>query len=937
MAERTITINKWLGLNAGYAGDTQLKIGEFSSMQNFRIANGYKPEKRYGYESILTTPLGTPVNGQWYGKLNNEYFHLAASAGKLYRIHDLVSVEIGSLTLFKSANATADKYISSATGAEVSSAGNYASEYLPATYDQYTISGHTYTQSAGTIGIAWYDSSKTFISGTSYGGATGNGTYDRPVTAAWYRYTVNTADLSKSMLIQSNAKVHFFQFGSSVYILDGSKFMSFNGTETIDATNLFFNSVSYSSTYPYTGTLTAGKYQIELAGGCGKDFVTIYGTGYGGHGGRIKFNLTLASSATVSIAKVTNGVDNYGESYWISIDSVLYAAVGAGGDGNANYNSTVSRYVTFYSGGDGGGINGEDSDVNNNTHGKGAMSGTGGLGGLDYYGTGTVGQNGYDYNDATHPGRGGVSGDGTTGIGGCGYAGGGGGAYEYPTWGVRRGGGGGGSSYVKSTGITLLENLQGVNATSAYIKISPIFVNGQAVEVAGYTPVTYTSCTPTLTSKTALETINILNSNRTVEYNGDASSTVFNLPETSVYSVNSVYVGGVLKTVTTHYTVDTSAGTVTFTGGNTPASGTNNVVITYTKSSTNDRTEVTKQNFSRLFGGENDNRVFLYGNNNRLIYSDLADGIPSAEYFPVTNTIDIGTTQYDVTGLELNYDRMVINTEGASWWTQYNYDTTLMMANFPIYPLNDKVGQSIKGVEQVCKNYPYVIFNNQLYYFYSSNVRDERNAILLSSNVEPLLNALDMTNATTIDYEKEHEYWIVVGREVYIYNYEREAWYCYYLADSVTTICVVDDYPAFTTSTGAFYQFNKDCNFDNATYIDSHAETGWMNYSLSNYFKFMTMMWAQVDQTEKSDVDIYVITDDGTHKDVGSISVRFPDFSDWDFSDFSFDTNNSPEEYRFKAKAKKFVSLKLRFENSYEHGVTILSATLPVVIGGYSK
>jgi hypothetical protein len=35
----------------------------------------------------------------------------------------------------------------------------------------------------------------------------------------------------------------------------------------------------------------------------------------------------------------------------------------------------------------------------------------------------------------------------------------------------------------------------------------------------------------------------------------------------------NVSVGGVLKTVTTHYTVDTATYTITFTGGNIPASG----------------------------------------------------------------------------------------------------------------------------------------------------------------------------------------------------------------------------------------------------------------------------------------------------------------------------------------------------------------------------
>ena len=161
---------------------------------------------------------------------------------------------------------------------------------------------------------------------------------------------------------------------------------------------------------------------------------------------------------------------------------------------------------------------------------------------------------------------------------------------------------------------------------------------------------------------------------------------------------DKVLVDGVEKTVTTHYTVNATKDEITFTSGNTPAEGINNVEIYYTHDNNTDRAEAVKYTHARIYGGKNDNRVFLYGNGNRIIYSDLANGVPSAEYFPVTNTMDVGSSQYDVTGLTVQYDRMLIHKERGTWWTQYDYDTTLLMANFPVYPLNDNVGASYTGV-----------------------------------------------------------------------------------------------------------------------------------------------------------------------------------------------------------------------------------------------
>lgn len=79
--------------------------------------------------------------------------------------------------------------------------------------------------------------------------------------------------------------------------------------------------------------------------------------------------------------------------------------------------------------------------------------------------------------------------------------------------------------------------------------------------------------------------MSVVTTTSTIRYNGNGSTTVFAYNFRILDASDLVVkVGGVTQTITTHYTVsgvgDASGGNVTFTAGNTPPSGTNNVVFT---------------------------------------------------------------------------------------------------------------------------------------------------------------------------------------------------------------------------------------------------------------------------------------------------------------------------------------------------------------------
>ena len=448
--------------------------------------------------------------------------------------------------------------------------------------------------------------------------------------------------------------------------------------------------------------------------------------------------------------------------------------------------------------------------------------------------------------------------------------------------------------------------------------------------VEGYVPIVMTGTLPS-GAGTSYEPINSLTGKKRQRFNGDFSSSVYYLAEKSVDSINRIEINGVDRT--TNFTRDIRAGTVNF-GSDYPGEGIDNVEIEWTKG-TGSRTDIVNKTNYTLYGGKNDSRVFLYGDGNELRYSDIANLIQSAEYFPVTNYITCGSKDSNVNNLNKQYDRLIINTETESLWASYDFDSSLG-ASIAVYPLNDSVGCTVKGCGQIIENNPYIIFNNQVYQIVASNVRDERNVQYMSERVQTLLNELDLSNALTLDYEKYGEYWIVIDKKAYIYNYRLDVWYYYYFADNVTSLLVVDNEVVLGTDNGQLFKMDGSLD-DNGELINAFAETGWLNYGHSSLLKFLNFMWVHIFPEYDTSGEIYFQTDRGEPRLVKEIFYKNLAFDDVDFADLSFMTNYNPKSFRLKPKAKKFVYIKFTFINNKRNKLTLLGLAAPSLLGGQSK
>ncbi len=97
--ERTFTIEKWGGLNESPDGDVNLKAGEASIMQNWRITADGNLKVRPGRAAVAELSAGDPVRALFSGYIDNDEKLIGVCDGSVYDMTDLADVtEIGTLT-----------------------------------------------------------------------------------------------------------------------------------------------------------------------------------------------------------------------------------------------------------------------------------------------------------------------------------------------------------------------------------------------------------------------------------------------------------------------------------------------------------------------------------------------------------------------------------------------------------------------------------------------------------------------------------------------------------------------------------------------------------------------------------------------------------------------------------------------------------------------
>ena len=313
--------------------------------------------------------------------------------------------------------------------------------------------------------------------------------------------------------------------------------------------------------------------------------------------------------------------------------------------------------------------------------------------------------------------------------------------------------------------------------TSAGIKK---FDGDALLDVSPYIPTVAVACAPD-GSGTPYEQINIISPFIKQLFSCDGTSTEYRLCEKGMNRINYVKIGG---TETTSYTFNTEKHSLIFETA--PAEGINNLEVCYT---------LADYDFSKIFGctnavtfgGNSDCRVFLWGNENYPNYrffSELADGLPCAAYFPVNNYTVIGNSK--ITCITQQYDRQLIFTENEAYYSYCELkqdETGHVYSSFPVFNLNGKKGCIVNMQGCVFENKPVTLCEDGINIWESTSVENEKNVFTVSDAVfdsikeyrEPAI----LKNVCLFVFPYTGELFFLMGDFAFVFNPKNRCWYKY--------------------------------------------------------------------------------------------------------------------------------------------------------------
>ena len=252
-------------------------------------------------------------------------------------------------------------------------------------------------------------------------------------------------------------------------------------------------------------------------------------------------------------------------------------------------------------------------------------------------------------------------------------------------------------------------------------------------------------------------------------FNGNNVATAYtltdqNLDATAVVAV----VNGVTLVEGVGFTVNRTTGVVTFSVA--PSTGTNNVIITAYKTDQDAIDSILNCKAVIAFGGQNDNRLF-FGNNGtgNYYWTGISEVGVDPTYFPYNNFNTVGLSDENVFAFGKQYDTLVILKEREIYGVNYSFDGTKGVFNS--YPINDQYGCDCPNtVELVNNNLVWLSTTFGVCILVGTQVQSERNAFIISRNIDPLLKQeTNLDKATSADFEGK--YWLSVDDTVYMWDY----------------------------------------------------------------------------------------------------------------------------------------------------------------------
>lgn len=435
--------------------------------------------------------------------------------------------------------------------------------------------------------------------------------------------------------------------------------------------------------------------------------------------------------------------------------------------------------------------------------------------------------------------------------------------------------------------------------------------------------------------------VNVLTPLRKNSFWGDGTSTEYYLDATGIDSVSEVKVDDTVVN-SNDYTVDLIFGKITFNTAPSQAITSDNVVVTFSKTISGYTDRISKCSKIVVF----DRRIFYTGNpdypnaifhcelNNPQYISDLAyyqDGTDESmiKSLVVGNNILWVFKEANQQNDTIFYHTATTDSEGRVYPNFQGNVSTGCYADAINYK-DDIVFLSRNGLEGIANE---DIDSRQLLNHRSSLVDNK------------MINENNYNMAMMTEWEGylailvNHKIYLADMRQMYqgILGYEYE----WYLWDLGVEICYLKEYKGklyVGAENGSIFVFGG--TNDNGTAIISYWTTPMDNFGQGNLNKTTNKRGgiAKIKTIPNGVIKVAETTNKRQEeKFIKKYSATGFDFSNIDFSNFSFVTNNQ-SYIVYKIKEKKFVELSLKFySDELDKPFGIYSAILETFVGGYVK
>ena len=460
------------------------------------------------------------------------------------------------------------------------------------------------------------------------------------------------------------------------------------------------------------------------------------------------------------------------------------------------------------------------------------------------------------------------------------------------------------------------------------------YTDGAFIQREPYVPLVIAGASPS-GGGTTLENINLLTALRRMDFSADGTSTAYVLPAEAI-GVTRILIDNI------EYAVETAGSydglTHTFTFNNAPVKGVGNVEITYTThagDAEKARMQILSCRLHEEYNGSTDTRLFVAGNGTNMCYYTgvTQDGEATALYFPALNEVAVDMSGSSITGLVRHYSKLLVFKNDGTHSISYEPVTLTdgtTVAGFYLRPMNREFGNEVMGQVQTVNNYPRTITKDGIYEWRitSSYYKDERYATRISDMVEKTLRHADIDRIVTCDDDYKKTYYVFLNDKegtvlVNRYDLNKGNVWCIYkssLCRNVRYAMVHGGDMIFCTDKEPFCfdsGLTRDASIEpggEVQQIKAVWESGFMAFGADFKRKYSSIIYVSVQPQFNSEIIITAETDKRDDYMEKAIQNSVFQWSNMNFVNWTFNTNDRPTINRVRLKVKKFVYYKLIFK-----------------------